>query len=114
QDDYRIVAQEKIHLAPWYCSLIIASLLSAVPPEQMVVDPAHGSIDGQSQKPDGDHAGNNFVRPEKFPRLQNAVPESVIHRHHFSNDDNYERDTDPHPKARKNMGGGCREDDPYK
>ncbi len=88
--------------------------MSAVPPEQIAIDPAHGRIDGQSEKSDGDHSGNDLIRPQEFPRLENAVAESIVHGDHFRDDNNNKRDSNPYAQTRKDIRGSCREDDSAK
>jgi hypothetical protein len=44
-----------------------------MPPQQMVIDPAHGRIDRQPEKADRDHARDDLVGPEELPRFKDPV-----------------------------------------
>ena len=87
---------------------------SPVPAQEVTIDAIHAGVYGQPEQADGDHAGNNLVRPHELTSLQNAKTEAVIDGDHLCHDDDDERHPDADAKAGQYVGGGGGQDDPQK
>ena len=80
-------------------------LHSPVPAQEITVDAVHAGVYGKAKQADGDHAGNNLVRPHELAGLQNAKTEAVIDGDHLRHDDDDERNADADAKPRSGCGG---------
>src|SRR5574343_1128039 len=83
-------------------------LQAAVPAQQMVVEAADRRVDGQAEQADGDHAGDDLVRPHELAGFEDAESEAVIDRDHLGDDDHDEggADADAHAGQDVRRGGG--------
>src|SRR5450830_116973 len=62
---------------------LMSALQSAMPAQHVIVQTAHADVDGQTQQADGNHAGDDLVGPEVFPRFHDAETKAVADRNHL-------------------------------
>src|SRR5450830_1500855 len=92
---------------------LMSALQSAMPAQHVIVQTAHADVDGQTQQADGNHAGDDLVGPEVFPRFHDAEPEAVADRNHLRHDHHDEGGTDADTHTREDIRHGRRQHHPH-